>query len=210
VRIERNDTGRRSLWPPFRRRRDLELTLALRTVDHLFTAPDLDPFSPDYETYGEKPGIEAIAAVLHAEQGVQEVETTLELPPDAIDPALERQVTEAIARYCRVKIAELDLDLLRLTRYGIRALAVGLVAVLALNVLSRPLDASNNPILELISQGLQIAAWVTLWFPINVLVYERWYSRRDRRVYTQMLLMDVTVAPNPSLHPVPAGRSTGR
>jgi len=210
VRIERNETGRRSLWPPFRRRRDLELTLPLRSVEHLFAAPELDPFSPQYELYGEKPGIETIAGVLHAEQGVRQVETVLELPPDTIDAELERRLTEAIARYCRVKIAELDLELLRIRRYGVRALLIGLVAVLALNALSRPLDSSDDPILELISQGLQIAAWVTLWFPINVLVYDQWYSRRDQRVYTQMLLMGVTVAPNPSLRPEPAGRSTGR
>jgi hypothetical protein len=210
VRIERNETGRRSLWPPFRRRRYLELTLPLRRIDHLFAAPDLDPFSPDYETYGEKPGIETIADVLHAEQGVRQVDTTLELPPDAIDGALERQVSEAIARYCRVKIAELDLELLRIKRYGIRALLIGLVAILVLNALTRPLESSDNPILELIAEGLQIASWVTLWFPINVLVYDQWYSRRDQRVYTQMLVMGVSVVPNPALRPAPAGRSTGR
>lgn len=210
MRIERNETGRRSLWPPFRRRSDLELTLPLRSIEHLFAAPDLDPFSPDYETYGEKPGIETIADVLHAEQGVRQVDTTLELPPDAIDGALERQVTEAITRYCRVKIAELDLELLRIKRYGIRALLIGLVAILVLNALTRPLESSDNPILELIAEGLQIASWVTLWFPINVLVYDQWYSRRDQRIYTQMLLMGVSVKGNPALRPVPAGRSTGR
>lgn len=210
MRIERNETARRSPWPPFRRRCDLQLTLPLRTVEDLFTAPDLDPFSQDYELYGENPGIETIAGVLHAEQGVRQVDTTLELPPGAVDSALERRVTEAIARYCRVKIAELDLELLRIKRYGVRALLIGLVAVLALNALTRPLESSDDPILELISQGLQIAAWVTLWFPINVLVYDRWYSRRDQRVYTQMLLMGVSVVPNPALRPAPAGRSRGR
>jgi hypothetical protein len=200
----------RSPWPPFRRRRDLELTLPLRSVEHLFAAPELDPFSPEYEMYGEKPGIETIAGVLHAEQGVRHVQAILELPPDTIDAGLERRVAEAIARYCRVKIGELDIELLRLRRYGIRALAIGLVAVLVLNTITHPLESSDNPILELISQGLQIASWVTLWFPINVLVYDQWYSRRDQRVYADMLLMDVTVVPNPSLQPVPAGRSTGR
>ena len=92
MRIERNETGRRSPWPPFRRSCDLELTLPLRSIDDLFTAPDLDPFSPDYETYGEKPGIETIADVLHAEQGVRQVEAILELPPGAIDPALAEGV----------------------------------------------------------------------------------------------------------------------
>jgi hypothetical protein len=182
----------------------------VRAVEDLFTAPDLDPFSPDYETYGEKPALEAIGALLHAERRVRQVNTTFELPPEAIDDALERRVTEAIARYCRVRIAELDLELLRIKRYGLRALLFGLIAVFALNALSRPLDSSDDPILGLISQGLQIAAWVSLWFPINVLVYDRWYSRRDQRIYTQMLLMGVSVLPSPALRPEPAGRSTGR
>ena len=137
MRIERNETGLRSPWPPFRRRRDLELTLPLRSVEHLFAAPELDPFSSDYEVYGEKPGIETIAGVLHAEQGVRRVETILELSPDMIDAGLERRVGEAIARYCRVKIAELDLELLRIRRYGIRALAIGLVG------LARPAEPSG-------------------------------------------------------------------
>ncbi len=210
MRIERNEVGRRSLWPPFRRGQDVRITLPLRAVEHLFVAPDLDPFAPDYETYGEKAGIETIAGVLHAERRVRRAEAVLQLPLELVDDELEHRTVDAIARYCRVRIAELDLELLRIKRYGLRALAIGLVAVLALNALSRPLESSDDPILELISQGLQIAAWVTLWFPINVLVYDRWYSMRDQRVYTQMVLMDVSVVPDPARRPEPVDRSTER
>ena len=209
MRIERNETARRALWPPFRRRYDVEIVLPLRTIEHLFHAPELDPFDPDYETFGENPGIETIARVLHTEEGITTVRAIIELPPPAYEPSLEQRTKEAVARYCRVKIAELSLELLRIRRYGLRALLVGLVAVLALNALSRPLDTSNDPILDLISQGLQIAAWVTLWFPINVLVYDQWYSRRDRGVYRHILEMEITVAPL-AQPPLPADRSTAR
>jgi hypothetical protein len=210
VRIERNEAGRRSLWPPFRRRYDVELTLPLRTIEHLFTAPGLDPFSPDYETYADKPGIETIAFVLDTEPRVRRVTAILELPTGSVDPELEQRTIDAVARYCRAKIAELDLELLRIKKYGIRALLFGLIAVLGLNAITRPLENAEDPILDLIAQGLQIAAWVTLWFPINVLVYDRWYSMRDQRVYTDMLLMDVRVVQTPSHRPEPAVRSTGR
>ena len=33
---------------------------------------------------------------------------------------------------------------------------------------------------DALSAGLQVAAWVALWFPINLLVYDRWYYVRDR------------------------------
>lgn len=210
MRIERNELGRRSPWPPFRRRRDIEITLPLRTIDDLFSPPHLDPFSPDYEEYGDKPGVETIAGIIHAEQRLRRVTTIVELPPGAADSTLEQRTVDAIARYCRSKIDELDLELLRTKRYGIRALLFGLVAVLALNAATRPLANTEDPALELISQGLQIAAWVTLWFPINVLVYDRWYSIRDQRVYTDMLLMDVRVVTSPVPRHGPAARSTAR
>jgi hypothetical protein len=50
---------------------------------------------------------------------------------------------------------------------------------------------------------------VTLWFPINVLVYDQWYSRRDRGVYRHILEMEITVAPL-AQPPLPADRSTER
>ena len=34
-----------------------------------------------------------------------------------------------------------------------------------------------------ISDGLQVVSWVTLWFPVNLLVYDRWYYRREHKVY---------------------------
>jgi len=36
---------------------------------------------------------------------------------------------------------------------------------------------------------------VTLWFPINLLVYDRWYARRDQKIYEAMLGMEIALAP---------------
>ncbi len=67
--------------------------------------------------------------------------------------------------------------------------------MLVLNGIARPLESSSNEILELLSTGLSIAAWVTLWFPINLLVYDRWYARRDQKIYEAMLGMEIALAP---------------
>jgi hypothetical protein len=191
--VERRKTGRRALWPPLRRRHDVAITVPLRRLEDLFAAPDLDPFTPDYTRYGNKPGVDAIADVLHVERPVAEVRTTIELPADAVDASAQHLATNALQRYCRVRIADLEQDLRLIRRYGTWALAIGAVAVLVLNGIANPLDDTGDDVLQLLSQGLQIAAWVTLWLPINLLVYDRWYARRDQVVYRAMQDMELTV-----------------
>jgi hypothetical protein len=195
VRVDSTPSRRRTLWPPLRRRRQVEITLPLRTIDHLFAPPEADPFSDAYERYADKPGVDAIAAVLHAERPISDVRVTVELGDDEPDEAKTRQAPEAIRRYCRVRIADLERELHLIRRYGVWALAIGAAAVLVLNGLANPLDSSDNDLLQLIAQGLQIAAWVTLWFPINLLVYDRWYARRDQAVYRDMLKLQLSVVP---------------
>jgi hypothetical protein len=193
VRVERTPTRRRALWPPLRRLQDVAITLPLRSIEDLFAAPSVDPFSPDYERYPDKAGVDAIAGVLHAERPLAGVGVTIELAEHDGDELPARQAPEAVKRYCRVKIGDLDQDLRLIRRYGSWALAIGALAVLVLNAIANPLDSTEDDFLQLISQGLQIAAWVTLWFPINLLVYDRWYARRDQAVYRDMLEMQVQV-----------------
>jgi hypothetical protein len=179
----------------FRRRREVEFTLRLPAVENLFIAPDLDPFSPDFELYGEKPGMDTLAGRLRGLKPTSRVRAILVLPAPAIAPDLEQRAAEAVRRYCAVKLSELGEDLRQLDRHGWRTLVVGLVAVLVLNSLSKPLQDSSDSILELIADGLQIAAWVTLWVPINLLVYDRWYSRRDLQIYRQLQRMEIAIVP---------------
>jgi hypothetical protein len=181
--------------PLFRRRREVELTLRLPTVENLFVAPDLDPFSPDFELYGEKPGMDTLAGRLRGQKPTSRVRAILVLPAPAIAPDLEQRAADAVRRYCAVKLSELGDDLRQLERHGWRMLIAGLVAVLVLNTIAKPLQDSSDSILELIADGLQIAAWVTLWVPINLLVYDRWYSRRDQQIYRELRAMEISIVP---------------
>jgi hypothetical protein len=117
------------------------------------------------------------------------------LPAPAIAPDLEQRAADAVRRYCAVKLSELGDDLRQLERHGWRMLIAGLVAVLVLNTIAKPLQDSSDSILELIADGLQIAAWVTLWVPINLLVYDRWYSRRDQQIYRELRAMEISIVP---------------
>jgi hypothetical protein len=96
-----------------------------------------------------------------------------------------------------MKLADVDHDLREVTRHGIRVLLVGLVAVLALNAVARPLEQSGDTILELLAEGLQITSWVILWVPISLLVYDRWYYNRDRKVYERLQDIEIEVVGRP-------------
>ena len=177
--------------------RDLEITLRLPSLENLFVAPGLSPFSPEYETYGDLPGVDAIAARLRSEKPASRVVVTLELPGDVMEPSLERRTAAALARYCHVKLKALDRDIREVTRHGTRALLLGLLAVLVLNGLASSLETSGDSFLETVAEGLRVTAWVVLWVPISLLVYDRWYYSRDRKIYRRMEDMEVKIAPSP-------------
>lgn len=177
----------------FRSEHEVEITLPLPALANLFVAPDVDPFSPEYEKYGDSSGMDVIASRLKSESLKARFRTVLELPAEAVEPGVERRAADAVRRYCRVKLAKLDRDLREVTRHGIRALLGGLVAVLVLNGLARPLEGSGDTLLELLAEGLQITSWVILWVPIGLLVYDRWYYNRDRKIYERMRDMEIEV-----------------
>ena len=177
----------------FRRRRDVEIRLLLPALPNLFVPPDLTPFSPEYEAYGDRSGMDVIATRLKSESLRSRFRAVVELPAEEIEPGIEQHAAEAIRRYCRVKLAGVDRDLHEVTRHGIRALVVGLVAVLVVNAVARRLEQSDDTILELLAEGLQITSWVILWVPISLLVYDRWYYSRDRKVYERLQDIEIEV-----------------
>jgi hypothetical protein len=176
-----------------RRRRDVEIRLPLPSLANLFAAPDITPLSPEYETYGDRSGMDVIAARLKGESPRSRFRAVVELPAEEIVPGTEQRTTEAVRRYCRVKLAGTERDLREVTRHGIRALLVGLVAVLVLNAIARPLETSGDSLLELLAEGLQITSWVILWVPIGLLVYDRWYYSRDRKIYERLQELEISV-----------------
>jgi hypothetical protein len=175
------------------RRHDVEITLQLPALANLFDAPDLDPFSPEYEAYGDQAGMDVIVSRLRSERLSGRIRSTLELPADAIEPGVDERAKDAVGRYCRVKLAGLERSLREVTRHGVRSLVVGLLAVLVLNGIARPLDRSDDTILELLAEGLQITSWVILWVPIGLLVYDRWYYSRDRKIFRSLEAMEIRV-----------------
>jgi hypothetical protein len=209
VRIERNAAPRRSLrrLAPGRRA-DVDVTIALPSAEALFESPEVDPFSPRYAEYEDRAALDALAFELQADRLPACVHATLVLPSDALEPGLVERIPDAVRRYCARRVSVLDTEVRRVNRHGVIALVIGFLAVIALNAVARTLSDATDDVLLAISDGLQVVSWVTLWFPINLLVYDRWYYRRERRVYRLLGSMPVTIVPDDARPPAPAGRST--
>jgi hypothetical protein len=115
---------------------------------------------------------------------------TIELPEgEGLPPDADERVRAALRRYCRRKIALIDDEIESSRRFGYRALLWGFLAVVVLNGLAEAIDDDWDPI----ASGLSVASWVILWVPVNLLVYDLFYHRRDRRAYRALLDAPVTV-----------------
>ena len=62
-----------------------------------------------------------------------------------------------------------------------------------LNGIASGIDDDWDPI----AQGLSVASWVILWVPVNLLVYDLFYYRRDRRAYRALIDAPLTVVARP-------------
>jgi len=188
------------LWR--RRPREVDIYLAMIRIEHLFEAPQLDPFAPALEGYDPRPGLERMVRAVQRAAPRAAVSVTVGLPSDVIRPDVEERARAAVSRECRRRIAVLEDELDGERRFGIRALLWGLLAVLLINGAVGAIGtAEPGSIEDAVSTGLQTVAWVVLWVPINLLLYNRWGYRRDQLAYEQ--LRDVP------LHVVPQRPSTG-
>ncbi len=186
------EPGRRRPWS--RRPDRVDLRVRLLRAEDLFRPPELDPFREDHAGYDERSGVEQMLAALRPAKKGATASVTVELPGPDPPADLQERVRAAIDRYCRRKIDLLDDEIDDTRRFGFRALVWGFVAVIVLNGLASSIEDEWDPI----AAGLSVASWVILWVPVNLLVYDLYYYRRDRRAYRALIDAPLTVVARPA------------
>lgn len=164
----------------------LVTTLELTRIDDLFTKPDTTPLSPDYRTHSYTSGVEFIAGELYADQTLKHVELTLILPSNIAQETDPEAIRAAIRRYSDAKLADLEQDRRAMVGRGVRALAVAVVALIFFIGLSRLIKQDGNVAREIIGEGLSIAGWVALWFPLELLSFNVWQLSLDKKIYKRL------------------------
>ena len=171
-----------------------EVTLRLTDIGHLFVKPDLSPLSEHYREYNSTSGIEFIAGELRANSSYEAVKASLLLPNENVEPGLQQTVKAGIERYCQARLRNVEQELSATRWRGIRILIVAFIALFVLVGGSKLINHDDYLILQILSEGLAIAGWVALWFPLELLTHMVWQQRLDKRIYMLLKNMDVVIA----------------
>jgi hypothetical protein len=185
------------------------VTLRLKTIEHLFEEPDLSPFDPYYAPYSFAAGMDYLIGEMQRRPSATRTELTVLLPPDQIEaqPGLEARTREAIGRY-----AEAWANSARQTQdiEGIRARRVLGVALLFFAVATfvylwygrtGSILGASGIVFDVVVEGLSVAAWVAIWWPLDQLLHASWQLRLDERSYRSLRGIQLRILPDPTAQP---------
>jgi len=172
-----------------------EIKLHLNDIHHLFVAPEFDAFS-DQPFYGS--GLDEIIKEVKNTNRRSEFKISLFLPAGSIAPELTGKTRLALDRYCTHMVEESRRETALLRWEGFEALQTGLVFMAI--CLSISLYISKQAwipelIQTFIGQGLSVVAWVSMWKPIDIFLYQWWPHWHTRFVFQKIKRAELVVLP---------------
>jgi hypothetical protein len=161
------------------------VALELPSLDALFVSPDFEPLRGRTE---EVSGLERLANELRPLPRAP-VSARIVLPSSERGANLENRCRVALRAVLDRRLERNRNDARSLRQEGYATLWRGLV-FLALCLLGSRF-VGNVPLLpgfaeRFVDEGLVIAGWVALWYPLDVLLYQRWPLARERRLYEHL------------------------
>jgi hypothetical protein len=172
-------------------RRSGVIELKLRDPAQLFDTLDPSPFherdlDPKAEDFivgwaGEYPRGVVLELIVHLS----------EVPRD---PELASAVESAVRAYFYERVQTTGRELRTLLSIGRTSLVIGL-AFLAFCVLASRLlhGLGDQPVYRVPAFGFEIAGWVAMWRPLEILLYDWWPILRRRRLYARLSRMRVSL-----------------
>lgn len=168
------------------------LDLFLANTKQLFNSMDPSPFrerdlDPGAETYivewaGEARVSEPLSLVLHLGDG-----STTEA-----DAAVVR---DSVHEFFRRRAFASRRRLQRLFRLGRYSLLIALIFLTSVTIVGESLASliSSERSISLIENSLLIGAWVALWRPLEIFLYDWWPIRAEAKLFDRLSLMHVQV-----------------
>ena len=172
----------------------LMVDLELENPDELFVPRVVNPLIEDYPHRGDVSGVEHAINVFYAKPKYGSMELRISLPPSEITPEVADMMSTGITRWCRARLVDVDEEIHASRWRGRRALVFAVLALFFFTGLSKILDDHSNILLQILSEGFNIAGWVALWVPIEILMFDVWRHRLDRKAYVLLADAEVQVA----------------
>ena len=175
------------------------ITVRLNRPEQLFTADEVTPESPDYSEFTAQPAMNTVRDMLIARmpRHHSEIQLVVLLPDEHIRPGLGVELSEAVRRWVRVQNI-IDVDTSGAGGAIGRRLFVicaGVFMVLqTISILVKKFgDDLDNYLVDAVGEGLSVASWVILWFPVQLFTVEMWRARLRRRRTEAIERITVTV-----------------
>lgn len=138
---------------------------------------------------------DAVAMLMSmADQAPRNTPFRLEFSVPLQDTSRVDEVQQAVAaQFTRVQ-EDAGRQLARILRNGRFAAVVGLVfVVVLLSAAQTAIHLSKEQLVHAVSESLTVFAWVAMWRPAELLLYDHWPVRRQRRLARQLALADVVL-----------------
>ena len=177
------------------------ITLSLTTLDQLFNAPAVNPFSEKVVEVRGESGMSYLLRQLGGHQWDERASLlTIRLPSDQVTAGLQPRLSEAVRRYCqaRVESNRLDIHTIRArssTGLGV-LLAIVAVLIAAIYILFTQIAPDTpQPLQFAVAATLSLFAWVSLWDPLEALLFNPLEPMRENRLLRRIMEMRVAVEP---------------
>ena len=179
-----------------------DIVIAVTSPDQLFNAPSINPFSErDVDVVGES-GLTLIVRQLQMHRRDWRYERlSVRLPPESITPGLERQLADALRRYCKAKIATnlVEIHLMRV-RSGVwlGILSAFVIAIIAAAYILFTIVFSGVPqAVQLLVAGLiSLFSWVTLWDVLEALIFNPIPMQRENSALRKIIDLNMEIKPD--------------
>jgi hypothetical protein len=179
-----------------------DVVLKLNTIDELFNAPDVNPFSEnDIDVLGEAALPHAVRQMLARRiRHWHDARLVIQLPPDQITPDLQAQTRAAVRRFCTAKIEDNRLTI-RLSR--VRS-AIGLAVVTIISVIvivvawllfNTLFAALSDTIGVVVAASISVFVWVILWDPLEKLLFDWVTPALENRNLRGIMNMELVIEP---------------
>ena len=166
------------------------IEISVPDVGRLFSPHDAMPF---YERDLNRKITDSILEQLVVFPGHVPVRLVVHLPLSAKKRQVERKLTKAIRHHFEYDYLDSHLHLKRRIRKGRKTFLVAALIFVCLVSLATLIERffAGNPFLSIFSQGLFVGGWVSLWHPLETLLYEWLPLHEEKKKFARLLAMDI-------------------
>ena len=147
-----------------------DIVLRLDSLEQLFNEPDMNPFSEEeVDVLGEPALLRAVRRLLSRRiRNWEGMPRVIELPKDHIAAGLEQQIVIVISI---------------------------LVIILTYFLLTSVFPRTSDTVTALIASSVSVFVWVSLWGPLEKLLFDWVQPHMENRILRKLLALEVVIRP---------------